>query len=49
MSRTALVVVDMLNSYAHSSADRLVASVEESLPAMTELLERARSQDVPVI
>jgi nicotinamidase-related amidase len=49
VSRTALVVVDMLTSYAHPDADRLVSSVQESLPAMTDLLERARSQDVRVI
>jgi nicotinamidase-related amidase len=49
MSRSALVVIDMLNSYEHADADRLVRSVEQSLPAMAELLDRARAQDVPVI
>ena len=49
MSRTAVVVIDMLNPYDHQDADRLVASVEEALPAMVSLVERARDEDVPVI
>ena len=46
MPRTALVVVDMLNSYEHADAEKLVASVEQSLPAMAGLVERAREEDV---
>jgi nicotinamidase-related amidase len=41
MSGTALIVVDMLNSYEHADAEKLTRSVEESLPAMESLIKRA--------
>ena len=47
--RSALVVVDMLNPYEHEDADRLVDSVRDTLPAMCELVARAREQDVPLV
>jgi nicotinamidase-related amidase len=46
---TALLVVDMLNPYEHEDADRLAGSVRTALPQVTALIERARSQDVPVV
>lgn len=49
MSRTALVVVDMVNAYDHPDADRLVESVEDTLPRMVELVRRAREEGVPVV
>ena len=49
MSRTALVVIDMINPYDHPDADRLVPSVRDALPAVLELTERARASDAPVI
>ncbi len=49
MPRTAVIVVDMLNSYEHADAEKLVRSVEDSLPAMTRLVERARGDDVPIV
>jgi nicotinamidase-related amidase len=49
MPRTALIVVDMINSYDHPDADRLVQSVERSLPAMEALIRRARDEDVLTI
>src|SRR4051812_3500590 len=49
MPRTALIVVDMLNSYEHADAERLVGSVRETLPAMRGLVERARDEDVLTI
>ena len=49
MGRTALLVVDMLNPYEHEDADKLVASVERTLPVLTELRERADGEGVPVI
>jgi nicotinamidase-related amidase len=49
MPRTALVVTDMINAYDFADADRLVRSVERSLPAMQELIRRARSEDVLTI
>ncbi len=49
MSRTALIVVDMLTSYDFPDADRLTESVAESLPAMTALVDRARAEGVLTI
>lgn len=49
MPNTALVVVDMLNSYEHADADRLIRSVEQSLPAMERLIRRAAGADVLTI
>jgi nicotinamidase-related amidase len=43
---TALVVVDVLNAYDHEDADRLVASVDETLPHLRKLLDEARERDV---
>jgi nicotinamidase-related amidase len=43
---TALVVVDVLNAYEHEDADRLVASVDETLPKMEELIRDARERDL---
>jgi nicotinamidase-related amidase len=44
MSRTALIVVDMLSSYEHSDAEKLTRSVDEVLPTMSRLIERARHE-----
>ena len=44
MARTALVVIDMLNAYAHADAERLTRSVEQSLPAMERLVRRAAGE-----
>lgn len=49
MGKTALVVIDMLNTYDHQDADVLIPSVERALPAVVGLLEQAREQDLPVI
>jgi nicotinamidase-related amidase len=49
MARTALIVTDMLNSYEHADADRLVESVEASLPAIEALLRRAAGEDMLTI
>jgi nicotinamidase-related amidase len=49
MARTALIVIDMLNSYEHADADRLTRSVEQSLPAMKRLIRRAQDEDVLTI
>jgi len=49
MAKTALLVVDMLNPYDHEDADRLVASVRDALPALHELLARARAEGVPIV
>jgi nicotinamidase-related amidase len=44
VSGTALVIVDMLNAYEHDDADALTRSVEQALPAMVRLIERAREE-----
>ena len=47
--RSAVVVVDMLNTYDHEDSERLVASAREALPSMLVLLARARELDVPIV
>jgi len=46
---SALIVVDMLNTYEHEDADRLTKSVRDALPGIKALIERARSEDVPIV
>jgi nicotinamidase-related amidase len=45
MADTALVVVDMLNTYEHEDADKLTRSVREVLPNIADLIERATDDD----
>jgi nicotinamidase-related amidase len=47
--RTALVVIDMINTYDHDDADLLVPSAAKAIPAIVRLLERARTAEVPVV
>ncbi|MGW7264049.1 cysteine hydrolase family protein [Streptomyces sp. NPDC054842] len=49
MTKTALIVVDMINTYEHEDAEVLVDSVRETLPAMRRLIGRAREQGADVI
>jgi nicotinamidase-related amidase len=49
MAQSALIVIDMINTYDHDDAALLIPSVQESLPGVTRLLHRARELDVPVI
>ncbi|MEU9378894.1 isochorismatase family cysteine hydrolase [Streptomyces sp. NPDC048255] len=49
MTTTALVIIDMLNTYEHEDADRLIPSVARALPAVVDLLEQARERELPVI
>ena len=46
---TALVVIDMINTYDHPDAELLVESVREVLPAVTRALEGARRHGTDVI
>ena len=39
MSKTALIVVDMLNAYEHPDAEKLTQSVENVLPTIGELID----------
>lgn len=49
VGRTALIVIDMLNTYDHEDAEVLVRSVRTSLPGVGALLERARDANAAVI
>ncbi|MCM2415599.1 isochorismatase family cysteine hydrolase [Streptomyces sp. RKAG290] len=49
MGRTALIVIDMINTYQYPDADLVIPAVRKALPAMSRLLERARAAGVPVI
>jgi nicotinamidase-related amidase len=49
VGRTALIVTDMLNPYEHEDADKLIESVEQALPKLVALRDRADAADVPVI
>jgi nicotinamidase-related amidase len=46
---SALVVIDMLNTYDFDDADALAASAEEVVPNIAKLIERASREDVPII
>jgi nicotinamidase-related amidase len=45
-ARTALIVVDMLNTYEHADAEPLVESVRAQLPAMRRIIDDAREREV---
>jgi nicotinamidase-related amidase len=49
VSRTALIVVDMVNTYEFEDADRLAESVEEALPAIRRLIDRAAEEETLTI
>ena len=45
MPETALIVIDMLNRYEHEDAEPLISSVEEQLPQIVALRDRAAVSD----
>ncbi|MEU6852180.1 isochorismatase family cysteine hydrolase [Actinacidiphila alni] len=47
--KSAVVVIDMINTYDHPDADRLVTSVREVLPAVRTTIGRARDSGTDVI
>ncbi|BFP57076.1 cysteine hydrolase family protein [Streptomyces griseus] len=49
MGKSALIVIDMINTYDHPDAELLIPSVGAAIPHLTRLIERARTQKVPVI
>jgi nicotinamidase-related amidase len=49
MPRTALIVIDMLSSYDFEDAEKLIPAVEETLPQIEGLVERALDEDVLTI
>jgi len=49
MGKTALIVIDMINTYEHKDAEALVPSVREALPALRALIGRARGEGIDVV
>jgi nicotinamidase-related amidase len=49
MSRSALIVTDMLNRYEHEDAEQLMDSVRDALPGVRVLLDSACEEDVTVV
>ncbi|MGK2937667.1 MAG: cysteine hydrolase family protein [Solirubrobacteraceae bacterium] len=49
MSRSALIVIDMLNRYEHEHAESLIASVREVSPVLGELVRTVSAHDGLVI
>jgi nicotinamidase-related amidase len=45
VSDTAVLVVDMLNSYQHPDAEQLIPSVEKIIDPLADLVRRARESD----
>lgn len=45
MSETALLVIDMLNTYRHKDAELLARSVAEIVDPLADLISRARDRD----
>jgi nicotinamidase-related amidase len=46
---SAVLVIDMLNTYEHEDAEVLMASVRAALPGVQRLSERAREAGVPIV
>ncbi|MER5436019.1 isochorismatase family cysteine hydrolase [Streptomyces sp. NPDC002588] len=49
MGKTALIVIDMINTYGHQDAGLLLPSARAMVPVAAALLTRARRGGVPVI
>jgi nicotinamidase-related amidase len=47
--KTALVVVDVIQTYEFEDGDKLAANFEKARPRIRELLERAREAEVPIL
>jgi len=47
--KSALLIVDVVNSYDFEDAGRLVESAREAVPGIERLLKRAREEDVRVV
>ncbi|OMB99530.1 isochorismatase [Mycobacterium colombiense] len=45
MSDTAVLVVDMMNTYQHPDAENLIPKVEKIIDPLTDLVRRARATD----
>ncbi|MFG2174160.1 cysteine hydrolase family protein [Streptomyces niveus] len=49
MEHSALIVIDMINTYDHADAQLLVPSAREAVPRIARLIDEARGHEVPVI
>jgi nicotinamidase-related amidase len=49
VSKTALIVIDMITPYEHPDAELLLASAESVVPAVERLIQRATDEKAPVI
>jgi nicotinamidase-related amidase len=49
VSRTALIVIDMINAYDFPDAEKLIPSAQRAVPVIRELIEQAAGSDMPVI
>jgi nicotinamidase-related amidase len=45
MSHTAVVVIDMMNTYQHDDAEDLIPNVEKIIDPLADLVRRAREDD----
>jgi nicotinamidase-related amidase len=48
-NETALIVVDVINTFEHEDAEALLASFRERVEAMERAIEHARENGIPVI
>jgi len=49
VSRTALIVIDMITAYDFPDAEKVVPAAKRAVPAMRQLIDEARERDMPVI
>jgi nicotinamidase-related amidase len=49
VSETALLIIDMLNTYEHDDSEPLRRSVRSALPQIAALVERARAAEIDVV
>lgn len=49
MSKTALIVIDMINTYEHEDAEALAPTVRQTIPRIRDLMFRARDHGTDVI
>ena len=49
MPKTALIVVDMIQTYDFTDGDTLAANVEKMVPSLERLLEKAREADALIM
>ena len=45
MTNTAVLVIDMMNTYDHPDAERLAPNVEAIIDPLSKMVDRARDRD----